>query len=229
MALSKLRIVPETPGGKLVFDDGAAIEAMFNPDELSLSSSVGWQKNNAQGRDVPELAFTNSEPRTLTIKLLFDTYDTPTLPKQDVRKVFTNRVFALALVEGEKHRPPVCRLTWGEGGEWFQGVLERLDQKFTMFMEDGTPVRATLTCTFKEWRTNQQDQRKQNRKSADIVKQTTMRRGDSLSGIAAQEYLDPAQWRPIAIANGIDDPLRIPPGRPLAIPRLPLSPKLARS
>jgi len=48
------------------------------------------------------------------------------------------------------------------------------------------------------------------------------RRGDTLSGIAAQEYLDPAQWRPIALANDLDDPLRLPVGRPIRVPRLPL-------
>ena len=228
MGLSKLRIVPEKHAGKLDFDEGEAIEALFNPDELSLSSSIGWKKNNAQGRDVPELAFTNSEPRSLTIKLLFDTYDNDREKKPDVRKTFTDKVFNLSVVNGDKHRPPVCKLKWGAAEEWFMGVLERLDQKFTMFMEDGTPVRATLTCTFKEWRTNQQDQQRQNRKSSDIDKQTIMRRGDSLSAIAAQEYLDPAQWRPIAMANGIDDPLRIPPGRRLSIPRLPLDRKLSR-
>ena len=231
MELSKLTIVPEKRGGKeVVFDEGAAIEALFNPDELSLSSTVGWQKNSARGRDVPELAFTTSEPRTLSIKLLFDTYDNSraSADKEDVRKVYTDKVFKLALVDGDKHRPPVCKLTWGEAGEWFQGVLERLDQKFTMFMEDGKPVRATLTCAFKEWRTNQQDQQQQHNQSSDIEKQTVMRRGDSLSAIAAEEYRDPGMWRPIAVANGIDDPLRIRPGRRLSIPRLPLAPNVAR-
>ena len=232
MELAKLRIVPEAPGGirePLVFDESAAIGALFNPDELSFSSSVGWKKNDAKGRDVPELAFTNSEPRTLSVKLLFDTYDTPTLEKLDVRKRFTDKVFKLAIVDGDKHRPPVCRLIWGEAGELLQGVLERLDQKFTMFMEDGTPVRATLTCSFKEWRTNQVDQLKQGPKSSDITKRKVMRRGDSLSRVAAEEYMDPHLWRPIAIANGIDDPLRIVPGRALSVPKLPLAPKLARS
>jgi len=224
VSLEKLQIVPEKQGGKLQFDDSQTIVALFNPDELSFNRSVGWQKQGAAQRDVPELQFTSAEPRTLTVKLFFDTYDTPDLPKDDVRKKHTDKVLGLTTVEqhGDKHRPPVCRLRWGSAGYFFQGVLERLDQKFTMFMDDGTPVRATLTCTFKEWRTNYEDLNRQNRQSADLAKSTVVRRGDSLSRIAAEEYLDPALWRPIALANGIDDPLRIKPGTTLIVPKLPM-------
>jgi len=217
----KMQIVPEKEAGLLVFEDSSAIVAMFNPDELSFNSSVGWKKEDAAGRDVPELQFTSSEPRTLSVKLLFDTYDNEDLPKKDVRKKFTNQILKLTMVAKGKHRPPVCRLKWGSTDEWFQGVLERLDQKFTMFMEDGTPVRATLTCSFKEWRTNEEDRKRQGLESSDIAKMRVLRRGDTLSSIAAEEYLDPALWRPIAIANGIDDPLQLEPGRALILPRLP--------
>jgi nucleoid-associated protein YgaU len=47
-----------------------------------------------------------------------------------------------------------------------------------------------------------------------------VRDGDSLPSIAFAAYGDPTQWRAIAEANEIDDPLRLPRGRALAIPRL---------
>ena len=222
MALAKLHIVPERENGKMVFDQSAAIVAMFNPDELSFNGSVGWQKQNAAQRDVPELQFTSSEPRTVSVKLLFDTYDTPSLSKKDVRTEYTDKVRKLTLVHSNKHRPPVCRLQWWGTGHFFQGVLERLDERFTLFIEDGTPVRATVTCSFKEWRTNKEDQQRQARQSSDVAKVKVLRHGDTLSGIAAEEYLDAAGWRPIALANDIDDPLRLPVGRSITVPMVPL-------
>jgi nucleoid-associated protein YgaU len=225
VALKKFQILPEkkAKSDPIQFDEGAAIEALFNPDELSISGSVGWPSQNAAQRDVPESQFTSGE-RTLSVKLLFDTYDTPDLPKKDVRQEHTSKIVKLALVDGEKHRPPVCRLRWG-GNYFFQGVLQRLDQRFTLFMEDGTPVRATITCTFKEWRTNKDDMQQQGLQSADIVKVKVVRRGDTLSAIASEEYLDPRMWRPIAVANDIDDPLSLPVGRAVTVPRLPFNPK----
>ncbi len=42
--------------------------------------------------------------------------------------------------------------------------------------------------------------------------------GDTLDRIAGRYYGDSTQWRAIAGANGIGDPLDLKPGRVLAIP-----------
>jgi nucleoid-associated protein YgaU len=47
-----------------------------------------------------------------------------------------------------------------------------------------------------------------------------VRRGDTLSSIAAAVYRDPGLWREIARANDIKDPRILPPGRLLLLPRL---------
>lgn len=99
-------------------------------------------------------------------------------------------------------------------------VLENLSQRFTLFLSDGTPVRATLTCTFKQWRAADEEARVQDKRSADVVKTRTARRGDTLSSIAAEQYRDPTLWRPIAEANSIDDPRALKPGQVLVIPKL---------
>jgi nucleoid-associated protein YgaU len=225
VALMKFQILPEKEGNpsKPLRFDGDPIEALFNPDEFSISGSVGWPAASAAQRDVKEAQFTSGD-RTLSVKLLFDTYDTPTSEKDDVREVHTSKIVKLSRVEKAKHRPPVCRLRWGSN-YFFQGILERLEQRFTLFMENGTPVRATLTCSFKEWRTNIEDMEQQELQSSDIVKMKVVRRGDTLSAIAAEEYLDPRGWRPIAVANGIDDPLSLPIGRAITVPNLPFDPK----
>src|SRR5262245_64599694 len=196
MALTKLQILVEKQGAVLVFEQNSAISALFNPNKLVFNKSVNWQKQGAAQRDVPELQFTNAEPRTLNLDLIFDTYDTPDATKTDVRE-YTNKLFHLTTVEnhGDKHRPPVCRLAWGAVGVFFQGVLEQLEQQFTLFMEDGTPVRSTSKCTFKEWLTNYEDLNKQALESSDIVKTRTLKRGETLSSIAAEEYRDPTLWR----------------------------------
>lgn len=219
MALKKLQIIVEKEGAVLVFEQSSAFSALFNPDKLMFNKSVNWQKQGAAQRDVPELQFTNAEPRTLNLDLLFDTYDTPDVKKTDVRE-YTKKLFHLTTVEnhGDKHRPPVCRLAWGAVGVFFQGVLERLEQQFTLFMEDGTPVRSTSKCTFKEWITNYEDLNKQALESSDIVKTRTLKRGETLSSIAAEEYRNPTLWRLIAQENGIDDPRGVAPGTKVLIP-----------
>lgn len=227
MALQKLKIIPERSGAVLVFDSGRAITALFNPDKLVFNKSVNWERQGAAQRDVPELQFTNAQPRTLKLDLIFDTYDTGSDQKEDVRE-YTNKIFHLTTVEthGDKHRPPVCRMSWGSVGVFFQGVLEQLEQQFTLFAEDGTPVRAKLGCSFKEWRTNYEDLNRQNTQSSDVAKIRIVKRGETLSSIAGEEYRDPRLWRPIADENHIDDPLELHPGTVLLIPSLNRRPRM---
>ena len=221
MELAKLQIKIEKKGATLVFEENSWLSALFNPNKLGFNKSVNWAKENAAGRDVPELQFTNAEPRTLSLDLIFDTYDSPSAEKEDVRK-YTQKLFQLTTAEkhGDKHRPPVCRLSWGVASMFFQGVLTQLDQQFTLFMENGKPVRATSKCTFKEWRTNYEDLNRQDRQSSDIAKTWVVKLGETLSGIAAEEYHDPRLWRPIAAENNLDDPLSLEPGTVLLIPTL---------
>jgi nucleoid-associated protein YgaU len=226
MALAKLTILVERPGSTLQFNEDCKIEAAFNPSHLKFTRSASWKSQGAALRDVPELQFTGAQPRTLNVDLLFDTYDTDQ-PPSGKRKVteLTDQMLKLTTVEshGDKHRPPVCRLRWGSAGVFFQGVLEQLTQDFVLFTESGTPVRAKVGCNFKEWRTNYDDLNRQKTESSDVAKVWTVRRGQSLASIAAEEYLDPRHWRVIAEANDIDDPLQLTPGQSLLLPALPQS------
>src|SRR5438132_1350285 len=47
-----------------------------------------------------------------------------------------------------------------------------------------------------------------------------VRAGDTLPHLAWREYGDPAAWRVIAEANGIDDPMRLAHGQELLLPAL---------
>jgi len=235
MELSKLTILVEQPGAALQFGSetsASTIVAMFNPNKLSVSRTVQWENQKAAKRDNPEMQFTGAEPATIGIDLLFDTYDSVKAEqdKDNVKKIYTDKLLYLTTVEkhGDKHRPPVCQLKWGNLGMFFQGVLQQLETTFTMFTSLGTPVRATSKCTFKQWVTNSKDLGNQDLMSSDVAKVWVVKRGQSLASIAAAEYGDPRAWRVIADANGIDDPLELAPGTRLLLParRIAWNPRL---
>lgn len=225
MGLEQLTILVETQGSAMQFGSatsGDSIIAMFNPNKLTVSRSIQWQNQQAAKRDNPEMQFTGAEPATLTVDLLFDTYDTPQpeLAKQSVKTAYTDKLLHLTTVEnhGSKHRPPVCRLQWGNQGIFFQGVLQQLQVSFTMFTASGVPVRALSNCTFKQWISNSADLKKQDLMSSDVAKIWVVKQGQSLATIAGIEYGDPRAWRIIANANRIDNPLGLSPGTRLVLP-----------
>lgn len=225
MELMLLTILVEKPGATVgAFNDERASEttivAKFNPNRMTVSRSVQWQNQQAAKRDNPEMQFTGAEPATLALDLLFDTWDTPETEdrKHSVKADYVDKLLKLTVVDGAKHRPPLCRLQWGKQGIFFQGVLQQLETQYTMFTSLGVPVRATNRCTFKQWIANSDDLKKQNLMSADVAKTWIVKRGESLAAIAAAEYGDPRVWRLIAEANGLDDPLALAPGTRLALP-----------
>jgi nucleoid-associated protein YgaU len=217
------------------------IEALFNPGQISRYRSATWEADPIAAHGgpyggAPEVEFHSVEPETLTLDLFFDTYESrsdsagwasvlPPVPggivstrsATDVRR-HTDQVAGLAEIDQELHRPPVCRLWWGRF-DVFQGVLTDLSQTFTMFLENGMPVRATLSCTFLEV-IPQARVRVAELHSADVPRTRRLARGDTLQSIAAQEYGDPGLWREIARANGVVNPLRLQPGDVLVVPRL---------
>jgi hypothetical protein len=204
MALEKLKIAIEENYPTF----GRPVEVLFNPQQIQISRSGGTVK---EGQLVG-----GEEPATLTIELFFDT----TLGKfgpEDVQR-YTKTIYNLTRKKGKLDRPPLCRLMWGKGNVWFlQGFLKDVTKTLTHFLEDGTPVRARLNCTFEEWVPPDYKQKSQNPVDDPI---RIVRRGETLSSIAAEEYNDPSLWRVIADANKITNPRAITPGQILTVPPL---------
>jgi nucleoid-associated protein YgaU len=182
-------------------------EVMFNPTQFSIDRTMNWPARPGAHDEKPTPKFTHNDPATLTISFFFDTFET----KENV-KTHSDKVRALGSCIAGMHRPPVVQFLWGNADKIFAGVCTKMSEAFTFFLADGTPVRATLACTFKEL-VNADEQH-----SADVTKVHTLRRGDTLSAIAALEYNDPGVWRLIASANRIVDALRLTPGTTLVLP-----------
>ncbi|WP_135550819.1 CIS tube protein [Paenibacillus cymbidii] len=189
------------------------IEVLFNPSEYTLDTSNKYAWHTIPGLSMPIGQFVSGETTQLTMDIFFDTFEKGT----DVR-AYTRKISGLLDVEKDLHAPPICRFVWGSMD--FKGVVEKVSQKFTMFLDSGIPVRATLKVTFRSWQTKKEQLQLIPRQSADRTKQKTVRQGDQLWMIAAEEYEDPGMWREIAKANGIDNPRLMQAGRKLTVPRL---------
>jgi hypothetical protein len=227
MALNDLKIAYiEALEGRL---KGQLIEVLFNPAEYSIEKSNQYQSTNIPGLATPVSQFVSGNADTLTMELFFDTYSPSSRhrsvqPREDVRN-YTRRLADLLNIDPGLHAPPVCQFVWGmplgsPEGIQFKAIIERLTQKFTMFLEDGTPVRATLNVTFKEYKTVAEQLKEVGRESSDKTKRHRLVEGDSLWRLAAVEYGDPRLWREIARENDIVNPLALVPGTELVIPAL---------
>ena len=187
------------------------LTAKFNPNQVTIRKSASMVQNPRRQSNTPNSNFNHGNAATLTMDLFFDTYE----DGEDVRDD-TEKLYNLVNVDGSEHRSPLCKLVWGN--ELFQGILQSLNQRFTLFLPSGLPVRATVGCTFQEWKSTGEAQREADNTSSDVAKIRIVKRGDTLSSIAGEEYRDVSLWRPIAEENAIDDPTLLTPGVPLTIP-----------
>lgn len=194
--------------------EGRPITVEFNPTEYSLDKSIDYGNQQIPGFSSPVTQFVSGDAETLSMELFFDTYE----DGEDVRKEYTNKIDALLKVDGTIHGPPICRFVWGSFD--FKCVLQSANKQFTMFRSNGIPVRARVNVTFKGYTTPEEQRKEEKRESADKTKVRRIKEGESLWSIAAQEYQNPQQWRPIAAANGIENPRRLRPGDELLVPTL---------
>jgi hypothetical protein len=206
-------------------DSGQRFEVLFNPDEYTINKDNNFAQASVPGLSSPLLQFVSGNLRTLEMELTFDSLEqhkhanrTVNPAQSDVRKL-TQPVVDLMAINPDTHAPPAVLVAWGS--LTFTGVLAKVSQKYTMFLETGVPVRARLHVTFQEWKTALQEAKEVRRQTADYTRLYRLAQGETLSQVAAVFYGDPGMWRPIAIANQLTDPRRLPTALLLAIPKLP--------
>jgi hypothetical protein len=190
------------------------IPLRFNPTEYQLQKSNTFAEIGIPGLESPPIQFVRGAAEKLSLELLADTSDT----LEDVREKYVNKLRDLMRLNADLHAPPIVAFSWDT--QVFKGVLESLNIAYVLFSPDGVPLRAKLSVTLKEYRPAAVQLRESPTLSPDFDKSFVVRRGDTLSGIAAQVYRDPARWREIARANGIVEPGRIRPGDTLRLPTL---------
>jgi nucleoid-associated protein YgaU len=201
MALDKATIVN--------LDTREAIPVLFNPEEYTLDVGNTIAEIGIPGLQKSPVQYVRGNVRTLRMELFFDTYE----QNEDVR-LHTRRITSLLDPVPTTLAPPVLLFSWSS--LQFQCVLESVSQRFIMFRPSGMPVRARLTVAFKEFARLEVTIEK-----GLFVGPPTVRNiveGETLSKLAHEYLGDPGAWREIAVANGIDDPINLEPGRQIVIP-----------
>ena len=217
------------------------ISVTYNPTELSFSKSAQFAEISIPGLDAPVQQFISGGTESISIELFFDTTDKRGTGADAVSVTEeTERFYQLVKQNPETHAPPRCLFAWGKGSGpgagqapvsqapfWFTCIVESVDRKFLLFSPAGIPVRARLTVKLREYKTV--DEMVRPLRSADHTKARTLKASERLEQIAAREYGRPGEWRRIAEANDVDNPLDVPEGQLLEVPPMQLPSVLRRS
>jgi nucleoid-associated protein YgaU len=115
---------------------------------------------------------------------------------------------------------PVLLFSWGIHGPRGANLpvtLEKVVVEYQRFDPLGIPVWAKFALTLVEYTPEKEGT---NPTSGGVPGRAThtVSQGENVVRIANRAYGSPNAWRAVAEANGIDDPLRVKPGRQLSLP-----------
>lgn len=196
---------------------GTRLTVLFNPAEYTVERANTYKSTSVPGLSGPLLHFINGEADVLSMELFLDDYTDPAPGGRTVKQRI-DEIAGLLEIDRDLHAPPHVRFIWGQLS--FKAIFEKLSRKITLFRPDGTPARATLNVSFKEYKTLPEFVNEPRRQSADRSKRRVIVGSDSLWLMASREYGDPALWRAIAERNDLDDPRDIAAGEWVMVPPL---------
>ena len=225
---ARIYVLPGSGAGKKKENADSAIDVCFNPKEYSLEKSVEWDAEKAFS-DAPQPEFKAPKPMTLSVTLQFDTYE----ERVSVRDKWVRKIERLAFMtqpmpkdptqssktDKQKYRPPVILFVWGRFT--FKGVVESLSQKYTMFLSDGTPVRAECALKIRNVLDDKIDKGEEQSFSVQSKEGAPyqVKEGDRLDLIAAERLGDAGRWPEIAALNDIVDPATMDGKKQLKMPQ----------
>lgn len=189
-------------------------QIQFNPQTLRVNRS-----NQKAGGDQPTgspVQFVGKDTTKLTLELVFDTTRTetkgPVEQPRDVRSL-TWEVANLMKPEpkregkGKHYAPPGVRFQWGSFN--FEGVLDSMDETLDFFSSQGVPLRATVSLSL----SGQDIDFKRIYGGADGAGTNEFKAAQNGASLQQMVGSDGNQdWKPVAVANGIEMPRRLSPG-----------------
>ena len=223
MPLTKGNLVPATLTNLIT---GDIVYFLFNPSELTISKNNDWgpadgKGDSGKGKNIPIIVFKKGGAQKMKLQLTFDTLE----QKLDVRKAYTNLIWKMMMIDestknakSDKSEPPKVEFKWGEIS--FVGVIKDISQKFTLFLEDGTPVRTTVDVSLEQVTDEYSYPSQRPGDPPPSTRDATIASLSSrLDAIAASKTGSSSNYRSVAEASNIDNPKKVAPGTPISVPK----------
>jgi hypothetical protein len=225
MALEKMTIIAYKDS-KFTEQVGDNFQVYINPERYTHTYGIDYKDEQAQGSNGPSPVFNKYKSDTVNFELVFDGTGVVPSPRPGNSPASGNTVEKqigqfkkLAFsYNGNIHRPNFLMLSWGT--LLFKCVLTTLNLTYTLFMPDGTPLRAKATTTFIGFNDEVELALKANKSSPDLPHVLTVKAGDTLPLMCYDIYGSSAYYPQVAHINGLTNMRNLVEGTKLLFPPL---------
>ena len=187
---------------------GRDVPVQFNPETLKVTKANTVAKTDAAGSAA--MQFVGTTATKLDLELWFDA---TVLGNDRGLRDLTEGVYFFITpdkADGQtQFKVPGVRFQWGEF--LFDGILTSLNETLELFSSDGRPLRSRMSLGFTSQDIKFRVQGMSEGRGAGApgqTPQTAVKAGDTVQQLAARAG-DPASWKAIAAANGVENP-RLP-------------------
>ncbi len=200
----------------------------INPASYTYKKTIRYTDRQAQGSPGLSSEFNRVGKQEISMELVFDA--TGVIPPPAGQSTSANGVAdaiakftaLVASVNGTIHSPNYLVLGWAQ--LQFGCVLTSLSISYTLFMPDGTPLRAKAAVTFQSFASETELEQDANETSPDLTHLVTVTAGDTLPLLCHKIYGDSGYYLWIADQNKLTGFRNLPPGTQLVFPPLPVAP-----
>ncbi|MBT8339627.1 MAG: peptidoglycan-binding protein [Desulfatitalea sp.] len=198
-------------------DSSKTFSVMLNPNQLSHTCSISYNKTKTLGQLASALKFSAINPGDISFELLLDNTGV-VKGSSDVQTQLENLSGIVYKYDGDNHEPNHVRVLWG--GLLFYGRLTSLSVDYTLFSPDGIPLRAKIKMSFKGFMSTQEQAKRANKSSPDMTHIVVFKAGDSLPLLCHRIYDDVTCFDTVARINHITNFRDIRPGSRILFPPL---------
>lgn len=221
---------------------------MYNPTTYSTEIKTTWIPEEGVSPDGRQLQFRSNQSDKASFEFLFDATgasppgnDTPgnvdlsylgdsvnasrgesvsaiEIIRQDkhVDRAIREFLNMAQTIQGDTHTPNYLQINWG--AYQFRGVLTSATINYKLFNTSGLPIRATVSVTFQESISRQEQAAATSRSSPDLTHARVVQAGDTLPLLARKIYGDPSYYIEIARVNKLKNFRALKNGQQILLP-----------
>lgn len=192
----------------------------LNPQDISLNQEVTYSTDTPLGASGTNLKYRYHQPEVLAFTILLDDTGAVFESDQHIKGGIESEIKKLQAVlldfDGDIHEPNYVGVSWGT--LVFKGRATLVDTKYTLFGEDGSPLRVEISVKIQKSISDETRNAQEGKNSPDLTHERVVKEGDTLPLMTYRIYGDTRYYLDVAEANGLDDFRNLIPGTILYFP-----------
>jgi hypothetical protein len=176
---------------------------MMNPDSIKWQRSLEYFTEQGQGDNAPAQKYKSTPSEVLSFDIVIDCTGIVNAQRTNMKTEIDALKAIIFEYDGNIHRPNFVKIRWGKEID-FQGVLTSFGTSYTLFNQDGNPLRAKISLSFNKYISALTAKKLNAEQSPDMTHRVTVQEGVALPQLCYNIWKDDSFYIQVARYNGLN-------------------------